>query len=202
MFALKHAIRHEDPATAPCVSAGIQILSGDRLARRLRASSLASLTSPSNFQSDMRRNRESTLQSVLCTLLELWGSSALQSLLGIHHVGKDRIDPAQMPRPLRSKPREDIVLDAKRNKRRLRSQPVRHHLRACSSVNGAMSETSIADSGFCASRASRSRCVFVIGLLKIRSALTLTSFSGRDDADNFFAIACLPINMYYQKNEL
>ena len=60
----------------------------------------------------------------------------------------------------------------------------------------------IAESGFLASRASRSRCAFVIGFLKIRSALTLTNFSGRDDADNFFAIACLPVNMNDQQNRL
>ena len=39
------------------------------------------------------------------------------------------MDPAQMTRPLRSQPREDILLDAKRNKRRRGSQPLRHHLR-------------------------------------------------------------------------
>jgi len=71
---------------------------------------------------------------------------------------------------------------------------------SCSSVKGGMSETSIAASDFLASFASRSRCVFVIGLLKICSALTLESFSGRDDADDFFAIVCLPVNMHYQQN--
>ncbi len=42
-----------------------------------------------------------------------------EPLLGVHHVGDNRIDPAQMTRPLRFQPREDIVPDAKRNKRRL-----------------------------------------------------------------------------------
>jgi hypothetical protein len=62
-------------------------------------------------------------------------------------------------------------------------------------VSGGMSEKSISDSGIAASRSSIPRCLFVRGLLKTRSAFVLTSFSGRDDTDDFFAIFRLPVNV-------
>ena len=73
---------------------------------------------------------------------------------------------------------------------------------SCSSVSGGMSEKSISDSGAAASRSSDPRWRFVSGLLKIDSDFTLTSLSNRDDADEFFAIFCLPIDVSHDQQGL
>src|ERR1017187_800128 len=73
---------------------------------------------------------------------------------------------------------------------------------SCSSVSGGMSEKSISDSGAAASLSSDPRWRFVKGLLRIDSAFTLTSLSGRDDADEFFAIFCLPIDVNHDQQRL
>jgi hypothetical protein len=73
---------------------------------------------------------------------------------------------------------------------------------SCSSVSGGMSEKSISDSGAAASRSSDPRWRFVSGLLKIDSDFALTSLSNRDDADEFFAIFCLPIDVSHDQQGL
>src|SRR6266852_1182138 len=61
------------------------------------------------------------------------------------------------------------------------------------------SEKSIRESGRFASRRSSRRCLSVMG--RVKSAFAATRFSGRDDADFFFAILFLACVNYQQERD-
>src|SRR3954447_16894354 len=57
----------------------------------------------------------------------------------------------------------------------------------------------MSESGMAARRFLLSMSSWVTGLRKISSSVTLISFPGRDDADDFFAIARTPIHVHDQQ---